>query len=244
MLNERAIHTLGFTSAEEALNKEIWFMVLSEWEKYTIIGVVADYHHESAKVPVSPTIFFLNNHQGQMANYSVLIDRKANVEQSIASIQMAWTAIWPEKPFEYTFMDSHFDQQYKSEIRFGKVFTLFASVAAFLAGLGILGMTLFETNSRLKEISIRKVLGAGVFTLMVMLTRSYFRTTLIAGFIAVPLTYLAASSWLEHYSMRVTFTIWYFVIPFIAILLLIVLSSCFHTYRTAATNPVKHLKSE
>ena len=244
VLNESAIRALGFPSVEAALDQEIYFMVTFNWKKYRIIGVTEDYHHESVKVAVQPTIIYFNQRTYQMAYYSVRIDRNAPVPEAIEHIQNAFRQTWPERPFNYTFMDQRFDRQYKSEIRLSAIFRLFSGVAIVLACLGILGITLFESQARLKEIGIRKVLGASVTALIRLLTQSYMRIALLAGLIAAPLIFLAAQRWLSDYPVRIQLSAWFFVVPLFFLVLLVVLSSGYQTYRAAASNPVDQLKHE
>lgn len=244
ILNESAIRALGFASAEEAVDQEIYFMVTWEWKKYRIIGVTEDYHHESVKQSVTPTIFYNNVRKFQMVFYSIRISPDVTVDEAIADIRESWKQVWPEKPFDYTFMDQRFDQQYKSEVRLGSMFRLFAGVAILLACLGIIGLTLFEVHTRVKEIGIRKVLGASAFELVRLLTRSYLFVTVIAAVVALPFTYWAATIWLNEYPVRIQLQSLYFVLPLTLIALLILVSSGFQTFRAASTNPVDALRHE
>lgn len=244
VLNESGVRALGFPSAQAALDQEIYFMVTFDWKKYRIVGVVEDYHHESVKEKVNPTILYFNLRTYQMAFYSVRIDDRARVTDAVASVEDARKKVWPEKSFEYTFMDQRFDQQYKAEIRLTAIFRLFSGVAILLACLGILGITLFESHARLKEIGIRKVLGASIINLIHLLTQSYVRIALIAGMIAAPLIFLAGQRWLNDYPVRIHLNIFFFVIPLAFLLTLVALSSVYQTYRAAAANPVDQLKHE
>lgn len=244
ILTESAIHDLGFGSAGEALEKEIYFMVSFDWKKYKIIGVVKDYHHESVKEPVHPTILFLHRNRGQMVYYSVLMDQGGGTEKSLASVKEAWKVAWPEKPFDYFFADTYYDQQYKSEVYFERIFGVFAGVAVFIAGLGILGMTLFDANSRRKEISIRKVLGATVANLVTMLNRDHVWRASLALLISIPVIYYVATQWLSGYPVRIGLSPWYFILPFLILLLTVFLASGIQTVKAASVNPVDNLKYE
>ncbi len=244
VLNERGIRALGFASPEEALGQEIHFMVTFDWKKYRIIGVTEDYHHESVKERVQPTIIYFNLRTYQMAFYSVRIDGRARVDDAVAQIERSWKKVWPEKTFNYTFMDQRFDRQYKSEIRLSSIFRLFSGVAILLACLGILGITLFESHARLKEIGIRKVLGASIVSLIRLLTSSYMKIAGIAGIIAAPLIFMAAQQWLSDYPVRIQVSPFFFIVPLVFLIILVVLSSGYQTYRAAASNPVDQLKNE
>ncbi len=243
VVSEKTVRDLGFSSAEEALNKEIYFQE-DEWEKWRIIGVVEDYRHESIKSPIYPTIFRLHRNKGQMVYYSMRLNAGANPTDAIAFAEKTWKEAWPEKSFDYFFMDQHYDKQYKSEIYFSRIFGLFASVAIFLACLGVLGITLFETNARLKEISIRKVLGATVANLVALLSRAHLRMVIISSIVSIPLTFFFANQWLAGYPLRIELSLWFFLVPLVVILLLVILTSSFQTIKAANSNPVNHLKNE
>ncbi|HEY0732735.1 MAG TPA: FtsX-like permease family protein, partial [Chitinophagaceae bacterium] len=243
VVTESTVRELGFTSNEDAINKEIYFME-DDWDKWKIIGVVEDYRHESVKSPVYPTIFRLHSNKGQMVYYSVLLNEDSDSKESIAAVEKSWKETWPEKPFEYFFLDAYYDQQFKSEIHFKRIFTIFSSVAAFIACLGILGMTLFEANTRLKEISIRKVLGASVSGVAILLTKSYFVIIGISTLISIPIIHFLVTEWLENYPIHIDDTWTIFILPLMVIALLILLTSVYQTIKTARTNPVDNLKYE
>jgi len=129
-------------------------------------------------------------------------------------------------------------------LHFGRIFGLFAGVSVFIACLGILGMTLFEANSRLKEISIRKVLGATATNLITLLSKDYFKLILLSIMISIPLIYYAAAEWLNNYPSRIEFSMWFFFLPLIGIVLLVILSSGFQTFKAAGANPVESLRNQ
>ena len=161
-------------------------MVTFDWKKYKIIGIVEDYKHESVKVPVLPTIFFLHRYVGQMTYYSILINQHTDMSAAVNDARKTWHEVWPEKPFDYFFADQKYDHQFKSEIYLSRIFMAFGLVAVFLACLGVLGMSVFEANSRLREISIRKVLGATVTGLIALLSRDLVKIVMISTLLAVP----------------------------------------------------------
>jgi putative ABC transport system permease protein len=241
VVTESTVRELGFASIEDAINKEIYFME-DDWEKWKIIGIVEDYRHESVKTSLYPTIFRLHENKGQMVYYSTLLNAGSDPKDAVSAVASAWRETWPEKPFEYFFLDAYYDQQYKAEIYFRRIFTIFSSVAIFIACLGILGMTLFEANARLKEISLRKVLGASVPSLVTLLTKSYFSLIGIANLISIPVIYFVATEWLKTYPTHPDVTWIVFVIPLMTIVILVLITSAFQTIKAAQTNPVDNLK--
>lgn len=244
ILNERAIRDLGFNTPEEAVDQEIYFMVVDDWDKYKIVGVVEDYHHEALKKEVHPTILFLNHNLGQQVYYSVRSNDTGTIREVLAYVEKTWKDIFPQKPFDYFFLDDFYDQQFKSELQFGRIFGWFAGVAVFVACLGVLGMTLFEASSRLKEISIRKVLGASVTGLLALLSVTHFRLLLISAVVVTPLIYYLGYEWLSTYPARIELSVTFLLLPFAMILVMVILTCGLQTLRAARTNPINHLRNE
>jgi len=245
ILNEAAIHALGFSSAQEAIDQEIDFLLWGgKFEKYKIVGIVEDYHHEAIKKAIQPTILSLNHGRFQDVFYSIKLKQGSNPQEALAHIERSWKEVFPNKSFDYFFLNEYYDRQFKSEEHFGSVFGLFAVTSVFIACIGILGMTLLEANSRLKEISIRKVLGATVSNLLTLLSKDYFNLVFTATIISIPLIYFIASEWLNNYPSRIEISAWFFLLPVIAILLLVILVSGFQTIKAAKANPVDNLKYE
>ena len=209
-----------------------------------IVGVVEDYHHEAIKKEIYPTIFFLNHNIGQQVYYSVRLNTKANTREVVEYIEESWKEIFPEKQFEYFFLSDYYDQQFKSELHFSRVFALFSVIAIFIACLGILGMTLFESNARLKEISIRKVLGASAANVVALLSKDNIRYIALSAVLAIPVIYFTAMEWLSTYPVRIQLSLVFFLVPVVVILSLVMATASFQTIRAATSNPVDHLKHE
>ncbi len=243
VVTESTIRELGFASADEAVGKEIYFME-DEWDKWKIIGVVEDYHHEAVKVPVHPTIFRLHRNQGQMVYYSVLLKPNISSKDAIATIRDEWASVWPEKQFDYFFLDEYYDQQFKTEVNFKQTFLSFSCVAIFISCLGLLGITLMIVNVRRKELSIRKVLGATSGHLAMLLSKENLQAIVWSSIISTPLIYWLGSLWLSTYPVKVSISFTTIVIPLLVLVVLIVLTSGIQIVRAANSNPVKYLKSE
>jgi len=245
ILNERAIKALGFDSPDEAVDQIVEFENFeNHFQKHKIIGVVADYHHEAIKKEVFPMILLPNYGSFQQVYYSIRLQEGTTPQKAIADIQKTWKEIFPEKPFEFVFLDDYYGQQFKSEIYFGRIFKVFASIAIFIACLGILGMTLFQANTRLKEISMRKVLGASGTSLVTLLLRDNFRLVILSAVVAMPLIYLIDAEWLSTYPVRIEISPLFFLIPLGAVLLMVMFTSSFQTIRASNANPIDYLKHE
>lgn len=189
-------------------------------------------------------IFSPNYGSFQQVYYSIRLNPTSSREQAIDDIRKSWTAAFPDKPFEYSFLDEYYDQQFKSELYTKRIFSAFAGIAVFIGCLGILGMTLFEASSRRKEIGIRKVLGASAASLIGLLSRDNVRLILYSAVIATPLIYFIAQNWLSRYPMRIDISPIFFVIPLAVLLFLVAFVSSFETIKAASTNPSDHLKNE
>ncbi len=155
-----------------------------------------------------------------------------------------YKSIFPESAFEYFFLDDFFNQQYKAEQHFGQVFTLFSGFAVFVACMGLFGLTLITVTQRIKEIGIRKVLGASVSNILLLIAKDFIGLIIIAGVIALPLAYWGSYKWLQNYKFRIHFDVWYFIIPMAVAFLLAALTISYQSIRAALLNPVKSLRSE
>jgi putative ABC transport system permease protein len=245
ILNESAIHALGFNSPEEAVDQIVEFENFEDhFQKHKIIGVVEDYHHEAVKKEILPMILSPNYGSFQQVYYSIRLNPTSNPEHALDDIRKSWKAAFPDKPFEYAFLDEYYDQQFKSELHSMRIFSVFAGIAVFIGCLGMLGMTLFEANARVKEISIRKVLGASAANLVALLSRDNIRLVLASALISTPLIHYISSEWLSTYPVRIKISPLFFLLPLAAILLVVICTSSFHTIKAANTNPVDHLKNE
>jgi putative ABC transport system permease protein len=239
LFNEAAVKLMGFTKPEEAINKRIEF-----WgETYTIVGVVANHHQESLREAYDTHIFRLIPSSDNY--YSIkLAGEGKNINETIQTVESKWNQIFPGNPFDYFFLDEHFGQQYKADQHFGQIFGLFAVLAIFVACLGLFGLASFVTAQRTKEIGIRKVLGASIPNILVLLSRDFIKLVLIAFIIATPLTYYLLKQWLQNYAFQTSISPWFFVLPGILILLIALVTVSTQTLKAATDNPVKSLRSE
>lgn len=237
IFNRKAIEQLGFNKPEEALNKRIDF-----WgARYTIIGVTENFHQQSLQDAYEPLILRLirgvNGYLSVKAN-------GADARKTIDVVRTGWNKFFPGNTFDYFFLDEHFNDQYKADQRFGQVFGLFTSLAILVACLGLFGLASFTTIQRTKEIGIRKVLGASVVTILKLLYREFALLLLIAFVIATPIAWLAISNWLQGYAFRISVHWTYFVLPFLTIVVIALITVSFQSIKAALANPVKSLRSE
>ncbi|WP_245776877.1 ABC transporter permease [Spirosoma endophyticum] len=157
---------------------------------------------------------------------------------------LSGTDSFPVIPFDYSFLDERFDNQYRADQRFGQVFGFFTLLAILVACLGLFGLASFTTAQRTKEIGIRKVLGASVGSIVQLLYREFAVLMLVAFVIATPLSWYAVTRWLQGYAFHTDLSWWLFVIPFLLVLLIAWLTVSFQSVKAALMNPVKSLRSE
>lgn len=241
MLNEAAVTPLGFKNPQDAIGK------LVETKngrgrvfQNEVVGVIQNFHQVSLKDDYTPIVFRLSN-PGSITYYSLKLS-SSNMAQTVAQVEKTYKNVFSESAFQYFFLDDFFDQQYKTEQHFGQVFSLFSGFAILVASLGLFGLTLITITQRIKEIGIRKVLGASVSNICVLISRDFIALILIAGFIAIPLAYWGSNQWLQNYKFRIHFDAWYFNIPMLAVLLIAVITVSYQSIKAALMNPVKSLK--
>lgn len=243
MLNEAAVTSLGFKNAQDAIGK------LVETKngrgrvfQNEIVGVIQNFHQTSLKDDFTPIVFRLSD-PGSISHYELKM-KSSNMPQAIAQVEKTYKTIYPESAFEYFFLDDFFNQQYKAEQHFGQVFTLFSGFAVFVACLGLFGLTLTTITQRIKEIGIRKVLGASVANILLLIAKDFIGLIIIAAVLAFPVAYWGSNQWLQGYKFRIHFDAWYFITPMLTAFLLAAITISYQSIRAALANPVKSLKTE
>jgi putative ABC transport system permease protein len=163
---------------------------------------------------------------------------------AIASIAQAWKKFVPEWPFHYTFLDQQLAAQYTAEQTLQRLFTVFSLLAIFIACIGLLGLAAYSTQQRIREISIRKVLGAGPGSIIGLLSKGFIGLVTGSAFVAFPLAWLAMHSWLQGFVYRVGLGWWIFVLAWLLSMVITLATISFQAIRAAGVNPVKILRSE
>lgn len=237
LLNEEAAKQLGFTDMNKVLTEKIF----SAGDTVQVVGILANYHHQGLQKVIDPMIFRLRpNSRGAYA----LKMESASLRTSIAAIEKAWNKYFPSDPFNYYFLDESFDQQYKEDKLFGKVFGLFASLAILIACFGLLGLSAYNILQRTKEIGIRKVMGASIQHLLFILSKDFLLLVLISFVLAIPVTWWIMHNWLQDFAYRIDIKWWVFGIAGLAALLIAVVTISLQAIKAALANPVKALRTE
>lgn len=237
IINENASKLLGFSSPQAAVG-QIMFNGKSKW---TIVGVVADSHQKSLRYAIEPTFFRPQLRIG--AQISVKMSA-SNPTQTIASIKAAYDKFFPGNIFDYAFLDQRYNDQYKNDALFGEAFGIFGGFAIFIASLGLLGLSLFATLQRTKEIGVRKVLGASVSNIVTLLSKDFIKLVIIALVIATPIAWLILHNWLQDFAYHIGISWWIFALSGIAAIAIALATISFQAIKAATANPVKSLRSE
>lgn len=243
MLNEAAVISLGFKNAQDAVGK------LVETKngrgrvfENEVVGVIQNFHQTSLKDDYTPLVVRAID-PSSITHYEVKFN-SSNLPQTITQIEKTYKNVFPEAAFQYFFLDEFFDQQYKVEQHFGQVFSLFSGFAIFVACMGLFGLTLITITQRIKEIGIRKVLGASVSNILLLISKDFIGLILIANAIALPLAYWGCYKWLQNYKFRIDFSAWFFITPMVMVFLITILTVSYQSVRAALVNPVRSLRSE
>ncbi len=205
-----------------------------------VVGVVKDFNQKSLYNPIAPLLlrYSANNNSFQLK-----LNTK-NVAGAVASTEKAWKAAFPDLPFQYTFLDQDFYSQYAADQKRGKIFTSFSILTIMITCLGLLGLVAFTTQQRQKEISIRKVMGAGVGQIIPLITNNFILLVGISCLIAFPVAWLFMSKWLKVFPYNTGLSITPFLLSAIVVLAITMLTVIYHTIRAALSNPVKSLRTE
>ena len=239
LINERALELLGYKDANEVINGNL--KLKRGRDTLTIVGVVTNYHHQGLQKAIDPMILLFR--PNARTYYSVKIGT-ADVQKTIASVQKTWSKFFPSDPLNHFFLDEKFNQQYKSDALFGKVFGVFAFLAILIACFGLLGLSAYNVLQRAKEIGIRKVLGASVQNILLLLSKDFLKLILVALLLAVPVGWFVMHEWLQDFAYRIDIAWWVFAVAGFVSLGIALLVISLQALRAAVENPVKSLRTE
>ena len=245
VINESAARYLGFADPKEALNQEIHLEVSRK--AFTVIGIIEDYHHQSLKEDFTPVMLFIAGEYGWIQKqYYSLKFKPQQAGEVIAFVRDIWARTFPNSAFDYFILDDFYNAQYQADIRFEKVLTLFTGLAIFIALLGLFGLIVLASEQRIKEIGIRKILGATTANLTLLFAREYSISILLSGFIALPLSGLISHRILTDFAFRIDLNHYIWVFPSAAIIALMIalLTITIQVIRVSGINPAKSLRHE
>ncbi|MBC8757066.1 ABC transporter permease [Kordia sp. YSTF-M3] len=243
LINEAGVNAFGFESAEKAIGEFITDTNGSGMEfEYEIIGVIKNFNQKSLKETLTPIVFRLED--GSSIEYYTIKVASQNVSSSIARIEESFKQNFPVSPFEYFFLEEFFNEQYKVDQQFGKIFTVFAGLAIFITCLGLFGLTLFTSFQRAKEIAIRKVLGASVFSLLTLLIKDFVKLIILASAIAWVVSWWGLEQWLQGYSTRIGINFFFFAFATIIVLVIAFIIIGAQSWKINKNDPLIAIKQE
>jgi putative ABC transport system permease protein len=234
LLNETAVGLLGW---KDPIGKQLF----KGTRRFTVIGVVRDFHMQSLRDEIKP--LFLSYGPTLFRRLGLKI-RGENLPETLAFMEKTWKQFVPEKPFEFMFIDENINQMYGKEQKVGQLVGMFALLAIVVACLGLFGLVAFTAEQRTKEIGIRKVLGASVRSIVLLLSTEFARLVLIANLIAWPVAYFLVDDWLQNFSYRVDVAWWEFALSGMIALLIALGTVGYQALRAAVANPVEALRNE
>lgn len=243
VLNEEAVRLLGYESAEAALGQQLKMEVVSD--PLEIIGVVENYHQQSLAVAYKPIIFFLKERVPFIATPYISVCLKGKGDAGVLTeIEQMYRGYFPTSLFSYFFLNDFNEFLYKSDRNFGWIFASASLLAVFVACLGLWIVTLFSTLSRLKEVGIRKVLGANKTSLFFVLTKELLLLTVLASAIGIPVSAVLMNAWLETYAFHISLSWWIYAATFVLLMLIAFLTVLQQVWRTIRQKPMRILKYE
>jgi len=236
VINESAVRLLGFENPEAAIGREI----VSGADLKTIVGVIRDFHQQSLLQANGPIVIYYIPWRQDFLTLSV----NGDVKDALATIKGIFHDTFPGNAFDYFFLDDQFNRQYLSDERSWKIFVLFSVLAIVVACMGLFGLASFVVTRRSKEIALRKILGASVANVALMLTNDFIRLVVIAFLMAVPLSWIFIDAWLRDFAYRVNIPWWTFIPAGVLAGLIALLTVGFHSIKVAMTNPIKAITTE
>ena len=236
LFNEAAVRHFGL---DEPVGSR--FDLFQGMKDGTVVGVVKDFNYESLHSRIMPVFLHI---WPQWYSQLLLKIRPESMQQTVQDIRETWHKHIADWPFEYRFLDADIDRAYRSEQRFGQLILYFSILAIFIACLGLFGLASYSTQQRTKEIGVRKVLGASVSTIVMLLVKEFTRWVLVANLIALPVTYYIMSRWLHSYAYRIEIGMDVFLLTAAAAFLIALLTVSYQSVNAALANPIKSLRYE
>lgn len=237
VINESAAKLWGYSNPKDIIGKQF-----RQWGKEgTVIGVVKDFNYLSLHRKIEPLALRL---EPSSSRYLTLNIQNVNQPATIARLGKIWNDLVPSRPFLYNFLDDNFNRQYEADFNFRRLFTAFSGLALFVACLGLLGLVTYTAQQRTKEIGVRKVLGASIYNLVILLSSDFIKLLVVALVIATPLSWLAMNKWLNNFAYHIKPQWWMFALAGLSAVVIALLTVSFQTFKAAKANPVDSLRDE
>lgn len=241
VINEKMAKFMGITDVNNLISKTIRF-----WgQEWTISGIIKDYHHFGMKTSIEP---FIITHNKSIGNVLVKLDKQsasmANTATTLDQLDNLWHEVFPESTYSYTFLDQNFENQYMQDRQFSIAFQIFTVLAILIASLGLFGLTSYTVVQRKKEIGIRKVNGASITQILVLLNQDFVKWVFLAFIIAIPISWYGMQIWLADFAYKAEMSWWLFALAGITALAIAILTVSYQSLQAAIANPVDSLRDE
>ncbi len=242
VINEETVRELGFASPQQAVGQRLSFDFRDSTYNFDVVGVAKDFHFENLHEAITPLSFGVTTHHD--FNFMIVHTRPGNVTALMNAVQKAWHKLNPNEPFEYSFLDEDFQKNYTADNRLAAIVTYFTVIAIMISCLGLFGLATFSTEQRIKEIGVRKVLGASVGSIVALISKDFVKLVSIAIVIASPLAWWIMNKWLQDFAYRIHINWVIFAITTVIALGIALATISFQAIKAALTNPVKSLRAE
>jgi putative ABC transport system permease protein len=242
IINEKAVSEIGFASAEKSIGEKVLFKFRNETLDYTVVGVVKDFHFEDLQQPITPYGFTLN--EGQDYNYLIVHGTGHNIKETMIAVEKSWKSAVAGEPFEFSFLDADFQKNYQAQERLSSIVIYFTTIAIVICCLGLFALAAFSAEQRVKEIGVRKVLGATTESIVALLSKDFLKLVLIASLIASPIAWYVMNEWLNSFAYRTAINGTVFVITIAAAILIALVTISFQAIKAAVQNPAIALRND
>jgi ABC-type antimicrobial peptide transport system permease subunit len=239
LVNEAFVKSLGLKKPEDILNKQV--SIMDGLIKCPVVGVLKDFNDRSLRQNLAPLLITTNSTMYRQASIKLSI---TDIPSTMHAIKKIWEQTFPNNVYQYTFLDDKIASFYKQETQLAQLYKIFAAIAIFLSCLGLYGLASFMAVQRIKEVGIRKVLGATAGNIVYLFSKEFIILIAIAFTIATPIAWYFMHQWLEDYAYRINIGWWVFLIAGVAAILIAMITISFQAIKAAVANPVKSLRSE
>ncbi len=240
VLNESSVSAIGWKSPQEAVGKDFKYGTTQGH----VIGVIGDFNFESMHQQIVPIVLVTKTPDQSYYNNITIKVSGNNIAGTLSYLEKTWKTILPLTPYQFSFLDDNFNKLYEAEQKQGTLYVFFACIAIFIACLGLFGLSSFAITQRIKEIGVRKVLGANVRTIVTLLSTDFLKLVIIAALLAFPIAWISMNNWLKDFAFRVSIEWWVFIVAGLLASVIAVLTVSIHAVKAANANPVNSLRSE
>jgi putative ABC transport system permease protein len=242
ILNRASVEKFG-VEPDKMIGQKLYFDWQGENYSFQVIGVMEDYNQTSLKDPIIPIVFEVPESEDGY-NYIIASVNPSGFSETISVIEEVWKNQVSDAPFEYSFLDDNIQQQYNEDQRISKIITYFAVIAMVVCSLGLYGLSSFMAERRLKEIGVRKVMGASVAQIMGMMSKEFVKLVLLAFVIATPMSWYAMNKWLQGFEYKTPLDISIFTFAGLGAITIALLTISYESLKAANTNPAQTLRNE